>query len=712
MSTKKFISVHDLLHEDENNVDIEELPPVLRLSIHGGNYIDYKTKNKDFIRMHRILKAKGIERNDFFLKVYDHDLIGVDPFDPRLSMEMKKKIVRECTINFWYFARELIRFRAPGGSIPCQLNLGNLAFYFCKLMCIDVAIEMPRQFGKTGGELIILIWAGFFILNNTMIGMMNKSEDNTTKDLDDMKTIIRNLPDFVKIYDPENIRTGTNNSKSIHIKHNNVTIKTFLSSKNASQANSKGRGFSIPFVNIDEACFVDQFKQFYLGFRPAMSKQVELAKKQRTIYGCTLSTTSGTTLDPDQKFFKENILDRSAKFNAKLLDFTTRRQMLKYMAGCVGKVNTDDKDKALATSSFIYIRYDYNQLGKGLAYLRQMESELEYDEDSINKDIKLRWVDYSKSSPYRREYVERLQDYVKEPIHTIMIDDYYPLNFFTSVTDWDFTYMISVDVSAGKGGASDSSCIVIHDPRTLEVVATYKSNVIDIPQLTFLVKEIGTKLFTGACICVEVNGVGHGIVQSLAYDDQIKPRLYHEKVDLNMGTVKSHNILKPAEFGFLSKNNAAMDGKTSTMYKGIIADAIENDYEILRDGDLIAQIGNLEKNAKSGRIEAAYGKHKDMVSAFAIGRWAMLHSDTIGKWISPSVIRSIKLDSGTIVTGNQNLDRDIAASTNNICRALNKQKTQYDDYGLPMNNMTLVDIQSKEESYIDAQALLDLRRVA
>ncbi len=641
-----------IIRHDLEKVDIEELAPQLKLAVHGGNHFDNKTQNDDFIKMRKILRAQGIKNYSFHLKVYDKDLIGVDPFDPSLSGKMKRKIIHECTINFWYFAREIIRFPAPGGHIPCMLNLGNMAYYFCKLMCIDVALEMPRQFGKTGGELVFIIWSAFFVIKNSEIGMFNKSSDNTTKELANMKTIIRNMPTYLKIYDPDNPKTGNNNKESIDMYIRDVKIRILLSSKNPMDANSKGRGFSLANVNGDEACFIPQFKQFYLGLRPAMSKQVELAKKQRTIYGCTLSTTSGTTLVEDQKFFKESILDTSAKFTVHLFDFTKRRQILEYMARNTGGSSIRDRhdsSKKVIKSTYIYIRYDYNQLGKGIEYLRAMESELLYDEDAINKDIKLRWVDYSKSSPYKREHIARLQNYIVLPIHTIMIDDYYPLEFFTHVTDWDFPYMLSVDVSTGQGGTSDSSVILIHDPRTLEIVAQYKSNLLDIPQLTFLVKEIATKLFTGACICVEVNGPGSGIVSSLAYDDDIKKRLYHEKVDDALKRPKQWHELLPAHFGFVSSDK---NGKMGTMYKQIVAHAIEDDYAILRSEDLMNQIGNLEKNAKNGKIKAAYGKHKDVVSSFVIGRFALLHSETIGNWIPLRYIRSIELDSGTIITDN------------------------------------------------------------
>ena len=58
-------------------------------------YRDYSTKNISFLKMTKILTKLGVKNNDFFLALRDTDLIGVDPFDPFLTDDMKTKIVHE-----------------------------------------------------------------------------------------------------------------------------------------------------------------------------------------------------------------------------------------------------------------------------------------------------------------------------------------------------------------------------------------------------------------------------------------------------------------------------------------------------------------------------------------------------------------------------------------------------------------------------------------
>ena len=96
------------------------------------------TTNQSFLDVHYYLKERGIKNNAFFLAIYDTTLIGVDPRDPRLPFEMKKRILAECTRNFWYFIREVVRVPMQGGTVgggdPYKLSRGNLALNW---VCIN-----------------------------------------------------------------------------------------------------------------------------------------------------------------------------------------------------------------------------------------------------------------------------------------------------------------------------------------------------------------------------------------------------------------------------------------------------------------------------------------------------------------------------------------------------------------------------------------------
>ena len=115
------------------------------------------TTNQSFLDMHYYLKERGIKNNAFFLAIFDTDLIGVDPRDPRLPFEMKKKVLAECYRNFWYFIREVVRIPVQGGAIgngiPYKLTRGNLALNWACINNINFFLELPRQHGKTISEI-------------------------------------------------------------------------------------------------------------------------------------------------------------------------------------------------------------------------------------------------------------------------------------------------------------------------------------------------------------------------------------------------------------------------------------------------------------------------------------------------------------------------------------------------------------------------------
>ena len=103
-------------------------------------YAQMSTNNKSFLDMHYYLKSIGIKNNKFMLTLYDKDLAGIDPYDPRLNQMMKQKILRECLCNYWYFLREVVRIPdqgAQGSGVKYKLHRGNLALSFLDLLNLN-----------------------------------------------------------------------------------------------------------------------------------------------------------------------------------------------------------------------------------------------------------------------------------------------------------------------------------------------------------------------------------------------------------------------------------------------------------------------------------------------------------------------------------------------------------------------------------------------
>ena len=116
--------------------------------------LDWKTKNQSFIDVHNDLRRLGIKNNTFFLKLYDKDLQGVDPYSPALPLEMQIKVYIECVVNPWYYLREFARIPADakvyiacssherGKAVLDACDFGCIAYGKCVRTCPANSITM------------------------------------------------------------------------------------------------------------------------------------------------------------------------------------------------------------------------------------------------------------------------------------------------------------------------------------------------------------------------------------------------------------------------------------------------------------------------------------------------------------------------------------------------------------------------------------------
>ena len=136
--------------------------------------------------MQKCLKDRGgVKNNKFMLHLFDPSLVGVDPFSPKLTNGQKIAIFKECSMNVWYYMREVVRIPIDGNpeGARYKLNLGNLALSYIKSKNRNQFTILPRQFGKTMGEVIFDTWIMLFAATNTNIIYSNKERKDSVKKL-------------------------------------------------------------------------------------------------------------------------------------------------------------------------------------------------------------------------------------------------------------------------------------------------------------------------------------------------------------------------------------------------------------------------------------------------------------------------------------------------------------------------------------------------
>ena len=214
-------------------------------------YVDVNTSNLSFLNVSRYLKRKGIKNYKFLLKIYDKDLIGVNPHSKKLTKDQKAKILAEIKINPYYYIREVVRISIPGGLAKFDLHPGNLAITWSIFNSLNFIIMLPRQRYKTVSITAALSWVYFFGTTNTPMLFGNKSTKDAENNLKRFTDIRTNLPDYIfnTVVDPDK-ETDNITMKLSSITNNKINIHGQAISPE--EADKQGRGMSIPIWWEDE----------------------------------------------------------------------------------------------------------------------------------------------------------------------------------------------------------------------------------------------------------------------------------------------------------------------------------------------------------------------------------------------------------------------------------------------------------------------------
>jgi len=269
-------------------------------------YYDTTTTNISFLQTASDLKKLNIKNNMFFLKLYNRDLLGVDPYAPNISKNMINAIILECMMNPYYFWREVARIPEPGGAIgpgagsPFILHRGNLASMFCFTHSIDHYLVIPRQCYKTQSTLCELLWLYILGTTNTNFNFSNLSQPAADEMLFKLKLQKDVLPiwlqqkyNFVieETTKEKKLDKGVDNIRKMinPVTHNTITTKPSATSE--TKADTIGRGNSAPIQLYDEVEFTNYIGTIIQASGPAYSRSAQVAERNGSIH-CRLFTTT------------------------------------------------------------------------------------------------------------------------------------------------------------------------------------------------------------------------------------------------------------------------------------------------------------------------------------------------------------------------------------------------------------------------------------
>ena len=464
-------------------------------------YYHMETTNQSFIDMHYFLKQKGIENNKFFLVLYDKDLAGVDPRDPKLSFEMKQRVLRECCCNYWYFLREVVRIPVQGGTVGSgvryKLHRGNLAMNFLFVLNYNMFVELPRQHFKTVSSLCRYLWVYLFGSSNSEIMFIHKDHSGSKNNLKTLKTLRDALPSYlqmssVTMTDGKKLKVP-NTIETMQHPLNKNKITTFASARSKDYANNLGRGCTMPLQYYDEFAFMMYNSIVYSAAMPAYSTASRNAKANNAPYGILITTTPGDLLT-DQGTFAYNVRNSATPWSEQYYDFTYQQ--------------LEELRMSNTSSPFFLVSYKYQQLGSGEDYFRAMAVEMLKDWPSIRREVMLEWAKVATNCPFKQEDLDVIRQFCKEPIKTILLGrcKQYQLNVYEDI---DLRYRCPPIMGVDVAGAmyQDASAITIIDSRTTRVSSTLNCNYIPSDDLADVIYTIISNYMQTCIVNVERNGV-------------------------------------------------------------------------------------------------------------------------------------------------------------------------------------------------------------
>lgn len=574
------------------------------------------TTNQSFLDVHYSLKSMGITNNAFFLVLFDPGLNGVNPRDPRLNLMMKQRIFRECQFNYWYFIRECILIPVSGGTIPYKLHRGNLALNFCLMLNFNVFAEFPRQHGKTIAVVCRLLWEFLFGTNNSEIAFFNKKHEDSKDNLQRMKNIRENLPEYLR-FDSKYSKAGDkklkpkNTAETLENPINGNKIRTMPAARTPSNANSLGRGCTLPRIWYDEYAFIIHNKMIYMSATPAYKTASMKAKEFCKPYGMIITTTPGIlTTEEGKEAFETK--DLATPFNEHWYD-SSKQQLDELLAK-----NT--------SSPFVYIKFNYQELGSTETWLAEIIKEMKKDWVAIRREVLLEWAEVSDRCPFSQQDIATVSKFVRDPIYTIPVCNYYQFNIYEQLKP-GVVPIIGVDVSGGL--QRDSSTICVIDSTTTRVVADFNCNYISPHDLARVVYEIVSKYMQNAIVNVERNGgFGASVLKDLIKTD-IKKNLYYEiKDQVIEERVNGTNISKYKEkrrvFGF---NNT---GSSRETLMEILRQRMLYHKDKFISPRILQELKTLEVKP-SGRIDHSTNGHDDQIFSYLLAMYVWCYGENLAQ---------------------------------------------------------------------------------
>lgn len=578
-------------------------------------FYDFNTKNKSFLALYQDLYHLGIKNNKFFLRLYDRDLVGIDPYSPVLPKETQIKIFIECLINPWYWIREVLRIPTDGmpievgGGVQYQIDRNNAAGWYLFLNGVDHYRSKPRQTGKTQDCVGEFNYAYHFGNMASTALFFNKDQDQANVNLYRLKCQRDMMPAWMQMRmvmtEDGKFDKGIDNTKSIRNPVNGNIIQTMGKATSKESAMKLGRGATAALQYYDEFDFIPYQTEIMNAASFAYSTAARNAAANGALFGRILSSTPGD-LDMRDGAAAAEYIDKMLVWNDSFFDEPIEK--LKKI------VNSPSYNR------FIFVEHSWQQLKKPMKWYEEQCALVSYNLEVIMREIDLKRIHGSSQSPFKRNDLLYLMNHKLEPIAQVdysknlcNINIYEKLKLTTP-------YILSIDPSEGL--AQDNNSFTLINPYTQKPVAEFKSPYISQPDLCVLCCRFLDEYCPKSMIVVESNK-GRELINRFL-ETKYKYQLYYDD-----GKLGDKVIEKTDKYGALKRDAmqrrayGIWTGSNRSQYYAILENIMEERKDLLLTPYLVEDVCGLIRKP-NGRVEAGPGNHDDNIMSYLIGMFVYL----------------------------------------------------------------------------------------
>lgn len=578
---------------------------------------DWKTKNKSFLEVHNDLKKLGVKNNKFFLILLDPDLQGVDPYSAVMPLEYQVKIAAECIRNPWYFLREICRIPedgrpiVSGGGVQFRLDRNALASWYLGIHNIDHYVSKPRQKGKTQCSLSEINYAMHFGAMSSSIGFSNKDATNNKLNLYRLKCQRDLLPTYLQMRVSFDYTTGkvvkeNNNVTTMKNPVTNNSIQLLPRAQSRDAAMTNGRGTTQSLQYFDEFDFIPYNSTILESSSPAYATAHENALKNNMLSYRIFSSTPGDLDSRDGAAAKE-FIDHMVRWDDTMYDIPiTKLEEMVY-------------DSKAERNGIVYVEHTWRQLKCTQKWYENLCRLLNYNQETIMREIDLMRIHGSSMSPFKREDIIYLTTRKKVAAEAALkVIDYGYNNakiYLYQNLKRNVPYILGIDPSEGLGG--DNNAMEIISPFTLEVVGEMKTPYISQTNFGRMLIRLMDDFCPRAMVVIE-NNKGRELINYLL-ESKYRDRLWYDTKRLMEATekIKLHGSHTRDAFQRRAFGYSTTASSRPLLFSTLEVLMEENKNCFISDY-VIEDICGLVRTA-TGKVEAGVGNHDDNIMAYLIG---------------------------------------------------------------------------------------------